>query len=84
MVNDEQTHSLPIDEDVFSRFVTFAGYAGGRAFETALEGVLKTVERHYSALFEHSAALGTRSGISSSPAPAMIPVRLRPCPGWAL
>lgn len=37
--------------------------AGGRAFETALEGVLKTVERHYSALFEHSAALGTRSGI---------------------
>ncbi|MEG9883787.1 MAG: bifunctional [glutamine synthetase] adenylyltransferase/[glutamine synthetase]-adenylyl-L-tyrosine phosphorylase [Hyphomicrobiales bacterium] len=61
MVNDEQTHSLPTDEDVFSRFVAFAGYIGDRAFETALESVLKTVERHYSALFEHSSGLGACS-----------------------
>jgi len=62
MMNDEQTHTLPSDDEAFARFALFAGFETPEALEAALEPVLRTVERHYSALFEQSAGLGVDAG----------------------
>ncbi len=52
MVADEQTHELPDAEAELARFVRFAGYENVDAFSRAFVGVLETVQRHYSGLFE--------------------------------
>lgn len=52
MVADEQTHSLPIDEDQLRVFARFCGYEDIDALAKALVPVLETVQGHYAALFE--------------------------------
>src|SRR6476620_6952430 len=52
MVADEQTHSLPDDVGAMERFARFFGYDSREAFAKDLLGHLKTVQGHYSKLFE--------------------------------
>ena len=58
MVADRQTQSLPSREGELMRFARFAGFADTPALGAALERVLRTVERHYAALFERELDLG--------------------------
>jgi glutamate-ammonia-ligase adenylyltransferase len=58
MVNDEQTHDLPRDDEGIGRIAIFMGYADGGAFREALLHHLGRVEHHYARLFEESPELG--------------------------
>ncbi len=57
MVDDEQTHVLPADEDGLAAFAVFLGYPGREAFADDLLLHLRRVEEHYARLFEESAPL---------------------------
>jgi glutamate-ammonia-ligase adenylyltransferase len=57
MVADEQTQELPADPIALAAFARFAGYPGTNELSEALLGVLRTVQRHYAALFETSPEL---------------------------
>ncbi len=57
MIADNQTHSLPPDADGLARLAAFLGHASAGAFSEALTRHLRTVERHYAALFEDKPAL---------------------------
>jgi [glutamine synthetase] adenylyltransferase / [glutamine synthetase]-adenylyl-L-tyrosine phosphorylase len=52
MVADRQTQALPQLEDDFARFAAFAGEPSPERLGQRILGTLKTVERHYAALFE--------------------------------
>ncbi|HUT51439.1 MAG TPA: bifunctional [glutamine synthetase] adenylyltransferase/[glutamine synthetase]-adenylyl-L-tyrosine phosphorylase [Alphaproteobacteria bacterium] len=58
MIDDQQTHELPKDEKGLAALAAFLGYADADAFSEALAQRLRTVERHYAALFEEAPALG--------------------------
>ncbi|MCI9866072.1 bifunctional [glutamine synthetase] adenylyltransferase/[glutamine synthetase]-adenylyl-L-tyrosine phosphorylase [Rhizobium skierniewicense] len=62
MVRDEQTHILPDSEAELKRIAFMLGFADTKAFSEKLEGVLRVVERKYSALFEQEAKLSGESG----------------------
>ena len=51
MVNDAQTHSLPADDTGMARIAAFFAFRSTAAFSDALLARLRTVERHYAALF---------------------------------
>ena len=57
MVEDGQTHSLPGDEDGLPRIAAFFGFAAVADFAEAVTAELRTVERHYAALFEDKPGL---------------------------
>ena len=57
MVEDGQTHSLPGDEDGLARIAAFFGFAAAADFAEAVTAELRTVERHYAALFEDKPGL---------------------------
>jgi [glutamine synthetase] adenylyltransferase / [glutamine synthetase]-adenylyl-L-tyrosine phosphorylase len=59
MVADEQTHTLPADQERLRRFAQFLGYADRDAFAAALLPHLQRVQFHYGALFEDT---GQRAG----------------------
>ena len=52
MVADEQTHTLPRDEEQLARLVKFAGHRSVEDFSSDLRKHLSAVEGHYAALFE--------------------------------
>lgn len=52
MIADEQTHALPDEPEAVERFANFFGYDSRAAFARDLLGHLKTVQGHYSKLFE--------------------------------
>lgn len=52
MVADEQTHTLPEDDEGIERIARMLGFASGEEFATAFRKSLQLVERHYAALFE--------------------------------
>ena len=52
MVNDEQTQTLPKDEDALLRFSRFLGFDDTNAFRLAYEEVLAIVKRAYDTLFQ--------------------------------
>ena len=58
MVNDQQTHVLPKDEDGLAAIAAFMGFADRPTFATALVSVLRMVEEHYAHLFEEAPELG--------------------------
>ncbi|MDH3231822.1 MAG: bifunctional [glutamine synthetase] adenylyltransferase/[glutamine synthetase]-adenylyl-L-tyrosine phosphorylase, partial [Alphaproteobacteria bacterium] len=58
MVNDEQTHDLPRDDEGIARIATFMGFADAGTFRQALLHYLGRVEHHYARLFEESPELG--------------------------
>ena len=63
MVADEQTHTLPEDEEQLAVIARMAGYADGAAFGTALTRTLTTVRDRYAELFEAAPSL-TAAGSS--------------------
>jgi len=63
MVADEQTHALPEAPDALATFARFAGYPSVAEFSASLVERLKTVQRHYAALFEDMPEL-TRGGVN--------------------
>ncbi len=62
MVRDEQTHILPDTEAELKRIAFMLGFADTKSFSEKLEGVLRLVERKYSALFEQETKLSGESG----------------------
>jgi glutamate-ammonia-ligase adenylyltransferase len=62
MVHDEQTHVLPETEAELKRIAFMLGFIDTTAFSTALEGVLKTVEKRYARLFEKEEGLSSATG----------------------
>ncbi|MGP2491782.1 bifunctional [glutamine synthetase] adenylyltransferase/[glutamine synthetase]-adenylyl-L-tyrosine phosphorylase [Mesorhizobium sp. PUT5] len=62
MVADEQTHTLPEDDEGLERIARMLGYAGVDAFAAAFRAALQQVERHYAALFEAAPELSAGIG----------------------
>ncbi len=62
MVADEQTHTLPEDDEGLERIARMLGYAGAAPFAEAFRGSLQQVERHYAALFETAPELSAGVG----------------------
>ena len=62
MVNDEQTHVLPQDEQAFESLALLSGFASPKDFEAKLRQTFELVQSHYSALFESAGELGTDTG----------------------
>ena len=62
MVADEQTHTLPQDEEGLLRVALMAGFSDTRTFAEAVRASLETVETHYSARFETAPQLSTGIG----------------------
>ena len=54
MVADEQTHILPADPAGIERFARFCGFSNRQEFADALVARLRSVQNHYSILFEPS------------------------------
>src|SRR5690606_32173755 len=61
-VADEQTHTLPEDDDGLERIAHLLGFASAEAFSETFRKSLRTVEGHYAALFEASPQLSTGMG----------------------
>ncbi len=74
MVHDEQTHVLPETEAELKRIAFMLGFIDTTAFSTALDGVLKTVERRYARLFEKEEGCRVRRETSCLPAKRMIQI----------
>ncbi len=64
MVNDQQTQTLPEQAEELDAFARFAGHNSRADFETTLLGHLRTVERHYEALFEDSPSLASGGNLA--------------------
>ena len=62
MVNDEQTHVLPQDEQAFESLALLSGFESPKDFEAKLRQTFELVQGHYSALFESAGELGTDTG----------------------
>ncbi len=62
MVDDEQTHTLPAEQDRLESLARFAGFASYEPFADALLQRLQTVQGHYAALFEAAPGLGDDQG----------------------
>ncbi|WP_075654568.1 bifunctional [glutamine synthetase] adenylyltransferase/[glutamine synthetase]-adenylyl-L-tyrosine phosphorylase [Pseudochrobactrum sp. B5] len=62
MVADEQTHILPEDDEGFSHIASMMGYPDNECFTAEFLAVLRTVEKHYAALFEQAPELGSSGG----------------------
>ena len=62
MLADEQTHRLPESEAERRRVAALSGYDRLRVFDTAVERILKTVNRRYGELFPGEEPLSSRFG----------------------
>jgi glutamate-ammonia-ligase adenylyltransferase len=62
MVADQQTHSLPEDEDGLAAIATFLGYPDSQAFQAEMLATLRRVESHYARLFEEAPSLAGPGG----------------------
>jgi len=62
MIADEQTQTMPDDENGLDQIATFMGFDERAAFDTALLNHLTKVREHYGGLFEDAPALGGESG----------------------
>ena len=59
MVHDQQTQTLPQEQEKLDQFAIFMGAHSTNSFIVALQKVLETVERHYANLFEEAPDLST-------------------------
>ena len=55
MIEDQQTHSLPNDDEGLAEIGAFMGYENAQAFAEELIAKLRCVEGHYARLFEDDA-----------------------------
>jgi glutamate-ammonia-ligase adenylyltransferase len=62
MVADEQTQRLPADGEALKRFAKFCGFPTLKAFEKALTGHARRVQKHYALLFEEGPELASDVG----------------------
>ncbi len=62
MVSDEQTHTMPTDEEGLLRIARMSGFVRFDAFSDILEMHLRNVEHHYAELFEEENALSSDMG----------------------
>jgi glutamate-ammonia-ligase adenylyltransferase len=62
MVADEQTHTLPQDDEGLERIARMLGFTDAAGFSSAFRASLQLVERHYAALFETAPELSTGVG----------------------
>ncbi|CAN7544232.1 bifunctional [glutamine synthetase] adenylyltransferase/[glutamine synthetase]-adenylyl-L-tyrosine phosphorylase [Phyllobacterium sp. LjRoot231] len=62
MIADEQTHTLPEDDENFLRVAHMMGYKDGETFAEDFRQALQTVETHYAALFEQAQDLTGETG----------------------
>ncbi len=62
IIADEQTHILPEDDPSLARFARMMREKNVESFADTFRSVLKTVERHYAALFEEAPQLSTGLG----------------------
>ena len=62
MIADEQTHTLPEEEEGIERVGRMMGFEGSEDFEAAFRTSLQVVERHYAALFETAPQLSAGVG----------------------
>jgi glutamate-ammonia-ligase adenylyltransferase len=62
MRRDEQSHVLPEDDENLLQIALMMGFVDIEDFSNELSAVLKRVEHHYAALFEHETGLTTGSG----------------------
>lgn len=62
MVADEQSHTLPEDEEGLRRIAFMMGHSSVEEFAAKLTGVLTVVQDHYAVLFEASPELGHTAG----------------------
>ena len=52
MIDDQQTHTLPEQDEPLDRLAVFLGFTRPQEFRDALGAALRRVERHYDALFQ--------------------------------
>jgi len=62
MIDDEQTHTVPKDEEGLAHIACFCGYASVATFSEALTARLTCVQTHYGHLFERAAPLAGDHG----------------------
>lgn len=62
MVADEQSHTLPEDDEGLERIARMMGNASAKEFAATLEPVMRSVETHYAALFEKAPQLTGKGG----------------------
>ena len=62
MVDDQQTHLLPKDEERFANFARFCNFQSAAALRLAVRTTLETVQRHSSKLFESADKLAGAAG----------------------
>jgi len=62
MIDDEQTHSLPKNDEGLDHVACFMGFADRAAFSEALTKRLQCVQGHYAKLFETAPPLGEEGG----------------------
>ncbi len=62
MVADEQTHSLPEDDEGVDRIARMMGFKGLKDFAPALRRRFETVQSHYARLFENAPELSANMG----------------------
>jgi glutamate-ammonia-ligase adenylyltransferase len=62
MINDEQTHILPKDEEALARVYHLMGIRGRSEFADMIRSKFELVQKHYSGLFEHEPDLATNLG----------------------
>ena len=63
---DEQTQTLPQDDEGLAAIAAFMGYARAEDFVEVLLGHLRRVEAHYAALFEDAPALGAAGAVGGN------------------
>lgn len=64
MINDEQTHSLPDDEQGIADLAIFLEFKNAKDFSDKILKTMQTVESVYAALFEEAPSLGSSTGPS--------------------
>lgn len=62
MIADQQTQTLPSDEQGIAHLATFMGHRDAEEFAERTLATLRTVERHYARLFEEAPELGGGGG----------------------
>ncbi|MBI1328295.1 MAG: bifunctional [glutamine synthetase] adenylyltransferase/[glutamine synthetase]-adenylyl-L-tyrosine phosphorylase [Alphaproteobacteria bacterium] len=62
MIEDDQTHVLPRDNEGLTHIANFSGFETREAFADILLGELRTVQGHYARLFEREAPLAAQEG----------------------
>ncbi len=63
MIDDRQTHVLPVNDEDLGNVAVFLGYDSIKAFSAKLLGHLGNVEKHYADLFEEAPELTARGNL---------------------